>query len=42
MFNAHINVEVFADIRNVKYLFEYVYKGPDCVAAVIADPINEI
>jgi len=42
MFNAHINVEVSADIRNVKYLFKYVYKGPDRVAAVIAGPINEI
>ncbi len=38
----HINVEVSAGIRSVKYLFKYVYKGPDCVAAVIAGPINEI
>jgi len=42
MFNAHINVEVSAGIRSVKYLFKYVYKGLECVAAVIADPINEI
>jgi hypothetical protein len=42
MFNAHINVEVFASIRNVKYLFKYIYKGPDRVGAVIAGPTNEI
>jgi len=42
MFNAHINVEVSAGIRNVKYLFKYVYKGLDRVATVIAGPINEI
>jgi hypothetical protein len=42
MFNAHINVEVSADIWSVKYLFKYIYKGPDHVAAVIADPTNEI
>jgi hypothetical protein len=42
MFNAHINVEVSADIQSVKYLFKYVYKGPDRVGAVIAGPTNEI
>jgi len=42
MFNAHINVEVFVDIRSVKYLFKYVYKGPNRVTMVITDPINEI
>jgi len=42
MFNAHINVEMSVCIRSVKYLFKYVYKGPDRVAAVIAGLINEI
>ncbi len=42
MFNAHINVEVSVGIRSVKYLFKYVYKGPDRVVAVITGPINEI
>jgi hypothetical protein len=42
MFNAHINVEVSAGIRNVKYLFKYVYKGPDHVVTMIASPTNEI
>ncbi len=41
-FNAHINVEVSVDIQSVKYLFKYVYNGPDCVATVIDDPTNEI
>jgi len=42
MFNAHINVEVATGIRSVKYLFKYVYKGPDRVVAVITGLINEI
>ncbi len=42
MFNAHINVKVSTDIWSVKYLFKYVYKGPDCVVVVITGPINEI
>jgi hypothetical protein len=42
MFNAHINVEVSANIRSVKYLFKYIYKGPDHVETVIASPTNEI
>jgi hypothetical protein len=42
MFNAHTNVEVFADIPCVKYLFKYVYKAPDHVAVAIAGPTNEI
>jgi hypothetical protein len=42
MFNAHIKVEVFVGIQSVKYLFKYVSKGLDHVAAMIASPINEI
>jgi hypothetical protein len=42
MFNAHINVEVSAGIPSVKYLFKYVYKGPNHVATMIAGPTNEI
>jgi hypothetical protein len=42
MFNAHINVEVFANIWSVKYLFKYIFKGLNRVATVIAGPTNEI
>jgi len=42
MFNAHINVKVSANIRNVKYLFKYVYKGFDRVATLITAPTNKI
>jgi len=42
MFNANINVEVFIGIQSVKYLFKYVYKGPDHVATMITNPTNEI
>ncbi len=42
MFNAHINVEVSVNIWSVKYLFKYIYKGPDRVVMIIAGPTNEI
>jgi hypothetical protein len=41
-FNAHINVEVSASIRSIKYLFKYVYKGHDCKAVQVDGPTNEI
>jgi hypothetical protein len=42
MFHAHINIEVSTDIWSVKYFLKYVYKGPDCVTAVIVSPTNKI
>ncbi|XP_053152157.1 uncharacterized protein LOC128344988 [Hemicordylus capensis] len=37
-YNCHINVEVCASIKSVKYLFKYVYKGHDCANVVIQEP----
>ncbi len=35
-YDAHINVEVCNNIRAVKYLFKYVYKGHDHATAEIS------
>jgi hypothetical protein len=35
-YDAHINVEVCNNIRAVKYLLEYVYKGHDCAIVKIS------
>ncbi|GBM86653.1 hypothetical protein AVEN_224308-1 [Araneus ventricosus] len=34
-FNAHINVEVCASVKSVKYLYKYVYKGHDAALVKI-------
>ncbi|GBM02968.1 hypothetical protein AVEN_269877-1 [Araneus ventricosus] len=34
-FNAHINVEVCASVKSVKYLYKYVYKGHDAASVII-------
>jgi hypothetical protein len=36
-YNCHINVEVCASIKSVKYLFKYVYKGHDCADIEIVE-----
>jgi hypothetical protein len=39
-YDAHINVEVYNNIRVVKYLFKYVYKGHDCATVEISCQSN--
>jgi hypothetical protein len=34
-YHAHINVEICSSIYAVKYMYKYVYKGPDRVTAVV-------
>ncbi|XP_021965954.1 uncharacterized protein LOC110861154 [Folsomia candida] len=36
-YNCHINVEVCASIKSVKYLYKYVYKGYDCARIVVKE-----
>jgi hypothetical protein len=36
-YNCHINVEVCASVKSVKYLFKYVYKGHDCASIQIQE-----
>uniref|UniRef100_A0A915DMJ8 Uncharacterized protein n=1 Tax=Ditylenchus dipsaci TaxID=166011 RepID=A0A915DMJ8_9BILA len=34
-YDAHINVEICASIKSVKYLYKYCYKGHDCARIVV-------
>ncbi|KAI8524357.1 hypothetical protein RHMOL_Rhmol13G0144400 [Rhododendron molle] len=34
-YNSHINVEVCAGIKSVKYIHKYIYKGHDCTMMVL-------
>ena len=36
-FNAHINVEVCASVKSVKYLYKYVYKGHDAASITLQE-----
>ncbi|CAL8069739.1 unnamed protein product [Orchesella dallaii] len=36
-YNCHINVEVCASVKSVKYLFKYVYKGHDCANVSVSE-----
>lgn len=31
-YDCHINVDICSNIKSIKYLYKYVYKGPDRVA----------
>ena len=41
-YNAHINVEICASVKSVKYLYKYVYKGHDKAMIVIQKDGQEI
>ena len=44
-YDAHINVELCGSMKAVKYLYKYVYKGPDKAmteVSINADTVNEI
>ena len=40
-FNCHINVEIVSTVKAVKYLYKYVYKGPDRCTVELG-PVDEI
>ena len=40
-YNAHINFELCASIRSVKYLYKYIYKGPDRTIAGVTERVND-
>lgn len=41
-YQCHINVEVCASIRSIKYLHKYVYKGPDRALLAIGGNVAEV
>lgn len=44
-YQAHMNVEICSSVASVKYLYKYVYKGPDMAEVALEDkdkPIDEI
>jgi hypothetical protein len=34
-YHAHINMEICSSISTIKYMYKYVYKGPDHVIAIV-------
>ena len=41
-YNCHINVEICASIKAIKYIHKYIYKGPDQATLEIGDIRDEI
>jgi len=41
-FDCHINVEIVSTVKAVKYLYKYVYKGPDRCTVELGGHVDEI
>jgi hypothetical protein len=41
-FNCHINLEVCASIKSVKYIHKYIYKGNDCATWEMRGVVDEV
>ena len=39
-YNVHINVEICSSIKSCKYLYKYVYKGPDMASVAVQSQSN--
>jgi hypothetical protein len=39
-YHAHINMEICSSISTIKYLYKYVYKGPDHAIAIVEKRAN--
>ncbi|KAF1883587.1 hypothetical protein Lal_00043250 [Lupinus albus] len=39
-YDSHLNVEVYSSIKNIKYLYKYVYKETDRVEMEVQREIN--
>ena len=37
-YQAHLNVEICSSVASVKYLYKYVYKGPDMAEVAVEEP----
>ncbi|CAF4101599.1 unnamed protein product [Rotaria sordida] len=40
-YNAHINVEICATVKSIKYLFKYIFKEHDCTNIKLQRPVQE-
>ena len=41
-YNCHINIEICASIKAIKYIHKYIYKGHDCATLGVGEDIDEI
>jgi hypothetical protein len=40
LYNCHINVEICSSIKAVKYMYKYIYKGPDRASYLVDKSTN--